>query len=73
MTKSRGTILSLCHKPLDVERNGNVPSAGTAGSSSAGEQQQPSVKVLPFYRGQFDVARNKDLIFVLKDFFPGKL
>lgn len=39
----------------------------------AGEEEQPSVRVLPFYRGQFGVARNKDLIFVLKDFFPGKL
>lgn len=42
--------------------------------SSAGEEEQPSVKVLPFFhRGQFRVARNKDSIFVLKDFFPGKL
>lgn len=41
--------------------------------SSAGEEEQPSVKVLPFYRAEFYVARNKDLIFVLKDFFPGKL
>lgn len=29
MTKYRGTIVGICHKPLDLEKNKNVPSHST--------------------------------------------
>lgn len=29
MTKYRGTIVGICHKPLDLEENKNVPSHST--------------------------------------------
>lgn len=72
MTKSRGAVLSICYKALDPERSRDVPSPGTPGALQDRRNSQV-LRFFPFYRGQFNVARNKDLIFVLKDFFPGKL